>query len=102
MAQRGVKALVIGMAVVIIVGFAVVVVTIVDRLANPHEPEVLGNVKVSVPAGCHLADAWSEEGRLYLRYDGTVGAEGKACGLVIVLEADSGREVARYGVDVQP
>lgn len=84
------KLLVIGMGVVILVGFLVVVVTLVDRLANPREPDSLGEVAVAVPAGCQLADAWSQDERLYLRY------AGEGCGLVVVVEAESGRELARY------
>ena len=84
------KLLVIGMGVVLLVGFGVVAVTLVNRLGKPRTPETLGEVTVAVPAGCQLADAWSQEERLYLRY------AGEACGLVVVLDAESGRELARY------
>jgi hypothetical protein len=90
------KLVVIGMGVVILVGFVVVVVTLVDRLANPREPQTLGEVRLEVPAGCQLADAWSDAERLYLRY------AGEGCGLVVVVEAESGRELARYGGGAQP
>lgn len=84
------KLLVIGMGVVILVGFVVVVATIIDRLANPREAKTLGEIAVAVPAGCQLADAWSADGRLYLRY---AGAD---CGLVVAVDAENGQELARY------
>jgi hypothetical protein len=84
------KLLVIGMGVILVVGFLVVVVTLFNRLTNPREPKALGQVAVTVPAGCQLADAWSEDEQLYLRY------AGEGCGLVVVLDAESGRELARY------
>jgi hypothetical protein len=90
------KLLVIGMGVVILVGFLVVVVTLVDRLANPRTPEVKGDVAVSVPAGCQLADAWSQDEKLFLRY------AGEACGLVVVVDAESGQELARYHGTSEP
>ena len=90
------KLLVIGMGVVILVGFCVVVVTLVNRLANPRAPETLGEVAVAVPAGCQLADAWSQDERLYLRY------AGEACGLVVVVDAESGQELARYHGNSEP
>lgn len=90
MTVRGIKAAVIAMGVVIVIGFVVVVVTIVDRLAGSDEPEVLGEVAVTMPAGCRLADAWSEAGRLYLRYDG----EG-ACQQVAIVDPESGAVVGR-------
>lgn len=84
------KLLVIGMGVVLVVGFLVVVVTLINRLSNPRQPKSLGEVSVIVPAGCQLADAWSQDERLYLRY------AGEACGLVVVVDAESGGELARY------
>ena len=91
-----VKLLVIGMGVVILIGFFVVVVTLVSRLSNPRSPETLGEVAVAVPAGCLLADAWSQDDRLYLRY------AGEACGLVVVVDAESGQELARYHGKSEP
>lgn len=90
------KLLVIGMGVVIVVGFFVVVVTLVDRLANPRQPRTLGEVAVAVPAGCRLADAWSQDDRLYLRY------AGEGCGLVVALDAESGQELGRYQGKTEP
>lgn len=78
------------MGVVLVIGFFVVVVTLVDRLSNPREAKRLGDVAIIVPAGCQLADAWSQDERLYLRY------AGEACGLLVVLDAESGGELARY------
>jgi len=41
------KLLVIGMGVVILVGFVVVVVTLIDHLASPREPQTLGEVTLA-------------------------------------------------------
>lgn len=90
------KALVIGMAVVIVVGFVVVVATLVTRLSNPTRTEVLGEIAVPVPAGCLLADAWTADDRLYLRY---AGAD---CGLVVAVDPESGQELARFHGKTQP
>jgi len=88
--MKGMKAVVVGMGALLVIGFVVVVVTIVDRLSRPA-PEIAGEIAVTVPEDCELADAWSDEGRLYLRYDG-----GLACQQVIVLDAGEGRIVARF------
>lgn len=90
MSVRGIKAAVIAMGVVIVIGFVVVVVTIVDRLAGPGEPELLGEIAVPLPAGCRLADAWSEAGRLYLRYEGEAD-----CQQVAIVDPETGGVVGR-------
>jgi len=90
------KVLVIGMGVVILVGFFVVVATLVDRLSGSRETKGPGEVAVAVPAGCQLADAWTEDDRLYLRY------AGEGCGLVVALDAASGQELARYLGRIEP
>jgi len=90
------KFVVIGLGVVILAGFFVVVATLVDRLSNRRDAKTLGEVTVAVPAGCQLADAWSEDGRLYLRY------AGEACGLVVALDPESGQELARFRGRAEP
>lgn len=82
--------MVIGLGLAIIGGFAFVVMTIVERLAKPEREAVPSEVTVNLPAGCNIADAWSEEGLLYLRLDGPT------CQGVLALEGD--KIVTRYRV----
>ncbi len=68
--HRGIKLAVIALGAIIIIGFVVVVTTIVQRLAKPAPGGEIGVIEVPVPAGCWIADAWSADGKLYLRLDG--------------------------------
>lgn len=88
--MKGIKAAVIAMGVVIVIGFVVVVVTIVDRLSGPDEAAELGEIAIPLPADCALADAWSDAGRLFLRYDGP-----PVCQQVVIVDPESGAEVGR-------
>lgn len=83
------KIAVIAMGLVILVGFIVVVVTIVQRLANPAGEAATGTVAVPVPPGCWIADGWSADGRLYLRLDGAA----PACRQIVILDPASGKVV---------
>jgi hypothetical protein len=92
-----VKIAVIAMGAVIVVGFIVVVVTIVQRLARPDRAAgEIGLIALPLQPGCWIADAWSAEGRLYLRIDGEGAcrqvaivdeALRKVVGLVVAVEA---------------
>lgn len=94
--MRGVKLAVIAMGAVIVVGFIVVVATIVQRLAGPERPAEVGVIGVPVATGCWIADAWSADGKLYLRLDG----EG-ACRQVAIVD-EALRKVVGLVVAVEP
>ena len=90
------KAVVIGMGVLIVVGFAVVVIEITRRLANMGEEEAFpaGARTLAVPQGCTLAEIAGVGERLVLRLEPAA-----SCPDLIYLDA-SGREVGR--VELQP
>lgn len=91
------KAVVIGMGVLIVVGFAVVVFEITRRLANMGEEEAFpaGEARtLAVPQGCTLAEIAGVGERLALRLDPAA-----SCPDLIYLDA-AGREVGR--VELQP
>jgi hypothetical protein len=82
---RGIKLIVIALGLVIVVGFVVVIVTIVGRLAAPKGDAALGTIAVAVPAGCALADAWSDDGKFFLRLAGD-----PTCPALLVVDQASG------------
>lgn len=91
------KAVVIGMGVLIVVGFAVVVFEITRRLANMGEEEAFpaGEARtLAVPQGCTLAEIAGVGERLALRLEPAA-----SCPDLIYLDA-AGREVGR--VELQP
>jgi hypothetical protein len=92
------KTVVIVMGVLIVVGFAVVVIEITRRLSNMGEEEEAfpaGEARtLSVPQGCTVAEIAGVGERLALRLEPAAG-----CPDLIYLDA-SGREVGR--VDLQP
>lgn len=92
------KLAVIAMGAVIVIGFIVVVATIVQRLAGPATPGDVGVIGVPVAKGCWIADAWSADGKLYLRLDGDGAcrqvaivdeAQRKVIGLVVAVEPNA-------------
>lgn len=70
--MRGLKALVVGMGVLIVAGLAVVVVTVAGRIADPPEPAV-GAVeapvaaRVAIPPGARIVETATGDGRILLR-----------------------------------
>lgn len=70
---RVLKALVIGMAVLIVIGVTVVVVTIVTRLQAEPTGDGFGVVQLAIPPGTRLVSVTTEEGRLVLHLDGPEG-----------------------------
>src|SRR5690606_32778833 len=63
---RTLKLVVVGLGVLLVAGFLLVVVTIVQRLAGRGGEEApAGRIEVALPAGCEVAQAWSDSGRLY-------------------------------------
>ena len=91
------KAIVIGMGVLIVLGFAVVVTEIARRLANMGEADAFpaGEARaLAVPQGCTVAEIAGIGERLVLRLEPAA-----ACPDLLYLDA-SGREVGR--VELQP
>ncbi len=87
---RGIKAAVVAMGIVIVIGFVVVVVTIVGRLSGTDEAGLAADIAVPLPPGCTLADAWSDAGRLFLRLAGAGD-----CQQVLIVDLESGAAAGR-------
>jgi hypothetical protein len=96
--MRGLKALVIGLGVLILAGMAVVVVTIANRIADKTAPEVLtgpgrapaapfGRSEVAIPKGARVVETTATAGRLVLRLELADGAT-----RLLVLDPETGRE----------
>ena len=70
--MRVLKALVVGMGVLIVAGLAVVAVTVAGRLAGPPEPaveavEAFGTARVAIPPGARIVETATGDGRMLLR-----------------------------------
>lgn len=95
------KLLVIVMSIAIVAALALVVYGIVGRSSGPAR-EGFGERDIALPAGCHLAEARLEEGRLVMRL---AGPADKACQQVVLIDPDSGallgRVTARPGSEPQ-
>ena len=78
--MNALKAVVIVMGILIVVGAAVVVVTIINRLGTPAEetappasvapaaaPRAFGSRDLDLPAGARIVETVADAGRLYLR-----------------------------------
>ncbi|MEO1193354.1 MAG: hypothetical protein AAFY02_16455 [Pseudomonadota bacterium] len=94
--MKAIKAAVIIMAVLLVLGFGFVAVTIIGRLSGDQTPEVRGDVTLAVPDECRLADAWSAGGLLYLRLSGP-----RACDLILLVDPDSQKEFGRIALSNQ-
>ena len=84
--MQGLKALVIGMGVLILGGFVLVAVALVSRLTDGGESG-FGATEVPVPDGCSVAETLAEGDRLLLRLE---GPEARGCAQVVVVDLDSG------------
>ncbi len=95
--MRALKALVIVMGVLIVAGFAFVIVTIVGRVSGPDPVETLGQLSVQIDPGCRLADAWSADALLYLRLTGA-----ETCDTILLVQPKDGKVVGRISVSDKP
>ncbi len=90
--MRALKATVIFMGILIVAGFAFVVITIVGRVGGDSPTETLGTVTVDADPACRLADAWSADGLLYIRL---TGPDSNRCAAIMLVNPETGREVGR-------
>ena len=90
------KALVIGMGVLIAVGLAVVVITIFNRGGAP-EGRGFGTVPLVIGDGCRVVEAAVSDDRLVLR---TEGPAGTGCARAHVLDLATG--TVRGTVEIAP
>ncbi len=104
--MQALKLLVIVMGILILVGLALLVYGVTQRAserdggeAEPAAGEGFGEIAVPLPAGCTIAEARGEDGRLVVRLDGP--AE-RGCQQVIVIDMDDGKVLGRVQATPQP
>jgi hypothetical protein len=95
--MKAVKGLVIGMGVLILVGFVVVAVTLVMRAQGGREAKAPFQNMVRLPAGGQIIETRLSDDRILLRVRNADGAEA-----LIVLDADNGQEMGRLNVAIAP
>ncbi len=101
--MQSIKALVIFMGLLIFAGLGLLVygaANQVSEIASPGSSGGFDAAPVALPAGCHLAEAHIEAGRLVLRAAGP--AERPDCQQVILLDPESGAELGRITLAPQP
>ena len=93
------KALVIGMGILIIVGLGLVVYGVVRQADNLISRQSFGEVSIPVPAGCTLAEADSgDRGLVVLRL---VGSAGDGCRQVLLFDSRSGEVRGRIHLPIE-
>ncbi len=101
--MRALKVLVVVMGVLLIAGFAVVVVTIMSRLSQRAAPPSaavaarltpFGNTTVTLPADSLVMEVQGAGDRILLRLDLKDGTE-----MLLVLDAGTGTELGRIKLD---
>jgi len=97
--MRALKALVIGMAVLIVIGMGLVVYGMVRQADNLSRRQTFGDVNLSIPAGCQLVEAITgDRGLLVLRL---TGEGGQGCEQVLVFDSLRGEFRGRIHLSAQ-
>ncbi len=87
--MRGLKALVIGMAVLIVIGLGVVAATIATRFSAPDKPPAPPyEATVRIPSGAHVLGSSTGDGKILVRIVLSGGAT-----QILVLDAATGRRI---------
>ncbi|MDX1709585.1 MAG: hypothetical protein R3316_00435 [Rhodovibrionaceae bacterium] len=98
--MRALKVLVFVMGLAILVGFAVVVITIATRLDDGKETQAgFGRAEVGVPEGCVVAEIVPADERLLLRID---GPEARGCRTILVLDLETGARLGQLDLTDAP
>jgi hypothetical protein len=99
--MRALKVLVVVLGVLLLAGFAVVVVTIMSRLGQRATPVAttarlapFGNTTVTLPADSLIMEVQGAGDRILLRLDLADGSE-----MLLVLDAATGTELGRIKLD---
>lgn len=91
--MQALKVLVIVMGVLIVLGLALVAYGLVTRVSRDRGPAgAFGDMALPLPAGCVIAEARSEAGRLVVRADGPVE---RGCQQVVIIDLSEGRILGR-------
>ncbi len=98
--MQALKGFVVFMGLLIVAGLALVIYALVTRVSDGTGPSGgFDATTVLLPAGCTLAEAHAEAGRLILRAEGP--AE-RGCQQVILLDPESGKVLGRVTVAPEP
>lgn len=90
--MQALKIMVIVMGVLLVVGFAVVIVTLANRMTGDKDAAGFGEIALPVPEGCVIAEATSDGERLILRLD---GLPERGCREVVIVDLESGAVLGR-------
>lgn len=83
-----IKAVVAGMGVLIVVGFVVVAVTLVQRMQSIQTLQQAYSTNITLPTGSRVVETAIGDGHILLRLTLTGGGEA-----LTVIDTDSGREL---------
>jgi len=97
--MRALKVLVVVLGVLLVAGFAVVVVTIMGRMSQRAAPAAarlapFGNTTVTLPADSLIMEVQGAGDRILLRLDLADGTE-----MLLVLDAATGTELGRIKLE---
>lgn len=94
--MQAIKAVVIGLGVLIVISFGLLVYGFYTKLTDPDfrvttadGPSGPPEAQIDVPEGCGVFEMAAEEDRLFLRLDGPH----EGCRRILVIDADSGRHL---------
>ncbi len=96
---QGLKAVVIGLGVLLAICAAIVVGTIIYRLFNADSPATagFGIAQLPVPAGCSIDQMTAEGDRLILRIGGS-----DACRRVLITDLKTGALIGQFHFSPDP
>lgn len=98
--MQALKVLVIVMGALIVLGLALVAYGLATRLAKDRTAaDGFGDVDLPLPAGCVIAGARAEAGRLVVRADGPVE---RGCQQVVIIDLAEGRILGRVTATSAP
>lgn len=91
--MQALKALVIGMGLLILAGLGLVAYGLVGGTSKlTSSPAGFGEISLDLPAGCAIAEAEAEGGRIIVR---TEGPGERGCQQVLVIDQSSGKILGR-------
>ena len=98
--MQAIKGFVVFMGLLIVAGLALVVYALMTRVSDgAGSSDGFDATTVPLPAGCTLAEARIEAGRLILRAEGPAG---RGCQQIILLDPESGKLLGRITIVPEP
>ena len=93
--MRGLKILIIAMAVLIAVGLVLLVIGVVDKSGSLERPGgAFAPVSMKLPPKTEVIEMDVSEGRIFLRTREASGAN-----VIVVLSAETGKEIGRININ---